>query len=149
MPDPAGQRAERLDARIDRLEDSINHFYKVINELRERLSTMEKKLNALARKDNWTNWIVLADDRVSDADRHEDISRALAFSAGATAAVGRVSTTIWSGGAVAGLYLGTELILRFWVHTHYRLRTFTAAWTCEYHHPRPELPLFRHLAKLL
>jgi hypothetical protein len=62
---------------------------------------------------------VLADDRVSDADRHEDISRALAFSAGATAAVGRVSTTIWSGGAAAGLYLGTELILRFWVHTHY------------------------------
>ena len=52
MPDPARQRAERLDARIDRLEDSINHFYKVINELRERLSTMEKKLNALARKDN-------------------------------------------------------------------------------------------------
>jgi chaperonin cofactor prefoldin len=52
MPDPAGQRAERLDARIDRLEDSFNHFYKVINELRERLSTTEKKLNALARKDN-------------------------------------------------------------------------------------------------
>ena len=55
MPDLAGQRAERLDARIDRLEDSINHFYKVIIELRERLSTMEKKLDALARKDNWTN----------------------------------------------------------------------------------------------
>jgi chaperonin cofactor prefoldin len=55
MSDPAGQRAERLDARIDRLEDSINHFYKVINELRERLWTMEKKLNAFTRKDNWTN----------------------------------------------------------------------------------------------
>jgi chaperonin cofactor prefoldin len=55
MPEPAGQRAERLDARIDRLEDSTNHFYNVINELRERLSTMEKKLNALTRKDHWTN----------------------------------------------------------------------------------------------
>jgi hypothetical protein len=30
-----------------------------------------------------------------------------------------VSTTIWSGGAAAGLYLGTGLILAFLVHTHY------------------------------
>ena len=30
-----------------------------------------------------------------------------------------LSTTIWSGGAAAGLYLGTELILAFLVHTHY------------------------------
>ena len=37
----------------------------------------------------------------------------------ATAAVDRVSTTIWSGGAAAGLYLGTGLILAFLVHTHY------------------------------
>jgi hypothetical protein len=36
-----------------------------------------------------------------------------------TAAVDRVSTTIWSGGAAAGLYLGTGLILAFLVHTHY------------------------------
>jgi prefoldin subunit 5 len=50
MSDPAGQRAERLDARIDRLEDSINHFYKVINELRERLSTMERELTEVATK---------------------------------------------------------------------------------------------------
>jgi hypothetical protein len=35
----------------------------------------------------------------------------------ATAAVDRVSTTIWS--AAAGLYLGTGLILAFLVHTHY------------------------------
>jgi|ERR1700756_2035194 hypothetical protein len=31
----------------------------------------------------------------------------------------RLSTTIWSGGAAAGLYLGTGLILAFLVHTHY------------------------------
>ena len=37
----------------------------------------------------------------------------------ATAAVDRVSTTIWSGSAAAGLYLGTGLILAFLVHTHY------------------------------
>jgi hypothetical protein len=37
----------------------------------------------------------------------------------ATAAEDRVSTTIWSGGAAAGLYLGTGLILAFSVHTHY------------------------------
>ena len=30
-----------------------------------------------------------------------------------------LSTTIWSGGAAAGLYLGTGLILAFLVHTHY------------------------------
>jgi len=30
-----------------------------------------------------------------------------------------LSTTIWSGGAGAGLYLGTGLILAFLVHTHY------------------------------
>ena len=30
-----------------------------------------------------------------------------------------MSTTIWSGGAAAGLYLGTGLILAFLVHTHY------------------------------
>jgi hypothetical protein len=30
-----------------------------------------------------------------------------------------VSTTIWSGGAAAGLYLGTGLILACLVHTHY------------------------------
>jgi hypothetical protein len=30
-----------------------------------------------------------------------------------------VSTTIWSGGTAAGLYLGTGLILAFLVHTHY------------------------------
>jgi len=30
-----------------------------------------------------------------------------------------VSTTIWSGSAAAGLYLGTGLILAFLVHTHY------------------------------
>jgi len=37
----------------------------------------------------------------------------------ATASADRVSTTIWSGGAAAGLYLGTGLILAFLVHTHY------------------------------
>src|SRR5215813_9125897 len=37
----------------------------------------------------------------------------------ATAAVDRVSTTIWSGGAAAGLYLSTGLTLAFLVHTHY------------------------------
>jgi hypothetical protein len=37
----------------------------------------------------------------------------------ATAEEDRLSTTIWSGGAAAGLYLGTELILAFLVHTHY------------------------------
>jgi hypothetical protein len=37
----------------------------------------------------------------------------------ATVAVDRVSTTIWSGGAAAGLYLGAGLILAFLVHTHY------------------------------
>ncbi len=37
----------------------------------------------------------------------------------ATAAVDRVSTTIWSGGAAAGLYLCTGLILALLVHTHY------------------------------
>jgi hypothetical protein len=38
----------------------------------------------------------------------------------ATTAEGdRLSTTIWSGGAAAGLYLGTGLILAFLVHTHY------------------------------
>jgi hypothetical protein len=31
----------------------------------------------------------------------------------------RLSTTIWSGGAAAGLYLGTGLILALLVHTHY------------------------------
>jgi len=31
----------------------------------------------------------------------------------------RVSTTMWSGGAAVGLYLGTGLILAFLVHTHY------------------------------
>jgi hypothetical protein len=31
----------------------------------------------------------------------------------------RVSTTIWSGGAAAGFYLGTGLILALLVHTHY------------------------------
>jgi hypothetical protein len=30
-----------------------------------------------------------------------------------------VSTTIWSGGAAVGLYLGTGLMLAFLVHTHY------------------------------
>ena len=30
-----------------------------------------------------------------------------------------MSTTIWSGGTAAGLYLGTGLILAFLVHTHY------------------------------
>ena len=30
-----------------------------------------------------------------------------------------MSTTIWSGGAAAGLYLGTGLILACLVHTHY------------------------------
>jgi hypothetical protein len=34
-------------------------------------------------------------------------------------AVDRLSTTIWSGGAAAGLYLGTGLILALLVHTHY------------------------------
>jgi hypothetical protein len=37
----------------------------------------------------------------------------------ATAKEDRLSTTIWSGGAAAGLYLGTGLILAFLVHTHY------------------------------
>jgi hypothetical protein len=37
----------------------------------------------------------------------------------ATAAEDCLSTTIWSGGAAAGLYLGTGLILVFLVHTHY------------------------------
>jgi len=37
----------------------------------------------------------------------------------ATAEEDRLSTTIWSGGAAAGLYLGTGLILAFLVHTHY------------------------------
>jgi hypothetical protein len=37
----------------------------------------------------------------------------------ATATADRVSTTIWSGSAAAGLYLGTGLILAFLVHTHY------------------------------
>ncbi len=37
----------------------------------------------------------------------------------ATAAVDRVSTTIWSGGSAAGLYLGTGLILALLVHTYY------------------------------
>jgi hypothetical protein len=31
----------------------------------------------------------------------------------------RVSTTIWSGGVAAGLYLDAGLILAFLVHTHY------------------------------
>jgi hypothetical protein len=31
----------------------------------------------------------------------------------------RLTMTIWSGGAAAGLYLGTGLILAFLVHTHY------------------------------
>src|SRR5262249_25158417 len=31
----------------------------------------------------------------------------------------RVSTTIWSGGAAVGLYLGTGLMLALLVHTHY------------------------------
>jgi hypothetical protein len=30
-----------------------------------------------------------------------------------------VSTTIWSGGAAVGLYLGTGLMLALLVHTHY------------------------------
>ena len=37
----------------------------------------------------------------------------------ATAEGDRVSTTIWSGGAAVGLYLGTGLMLAFLVHTHY------------------------------
>jgi hypothetical protein len=37
----------------------------------------------------------------------------------ATAEEDRLSTTIWSGGAAAGLYLGTGLILAFLVHTYY------------------------------
>jgi hypothetical protein len=37
----------------------------------------------------------------------------------ATAEGDRLSTTIWSGGAAAGLYLGTGLISAFLVHTHY------------------------------
>jgi hypothetical protein len=37
----------------------------------------------------------------------------------ATAAEDCLSTTIWSGGAAAGLYLGNRLILAFLVHTHY------------------------------
>jgi hypothetical protein len=37
----------------------------------------------------------------------------------ATAAENCLSTTIWSGGAAAELYLGTGLILAFLVHTHY------------------------------
>ena len=37
----------------------------------------------------------------------------------AAAAEGRVSTTIWSGGAAVGLYLGSGLMLAFLVHTHY------------------------------
>ena len=37
----------------------------------------------------------------------------------ATAAEDCLSTTIWSGGAAAGLYLGSGLILAFLVHTHY------------------------------
>jgi len=37
----------------------------------------------------------------------------------ATASEGRVSTTIWSGGAAVGLYLGSGLMLAFLVHTHY------------------------------
>jgi len=37
----------------------------------------------------------------------------------ATAAEDCLSTTIWSGSAAAGLYLGTGLILAFLVHTHY------------------------------
>ena len=37
----------------------------------------------------------------------------------ATAEEDRVSTTIWSGGAAVGLYLGTGRMLAFLVHTHY------------------------------
>jgi hypothetical protein len=37
----------------------------------------------------------------------------------ATAEEGRLSTTILSGGAAAGLYLGTGLILALLVHTYY------------------------------
>jgi hypothetical protein len=37
----------------------------------------------------------------------------------AAAAEDRVSATIWSGGAAAGLYLGTGLILAFLVDAHY------------------------------
>jgi formate/nitrite transporter FocA (FNT family) len=37
----------------------------------------------------------------------------------ATASADRVSITIWSSGAAAGLYLGTGLILALLVHTHY------------------------------
>ena len=37
----------------------------------------------------------------------------------ATAEEDRVSTTIWSGGAAVGLYLGTGVMLAFLVHTHY------------------------------
>jgi hypothetical protein len=37
----------------------------------------------------------------------------------ATAAEDCLSMTFWSGGAAAGLYLGTGLILAFLVHTYY------------------------------
>jgi hypothetical protein len=46
----------------------------------------------------------------------------------ATAAVDRVSTTIWSGGAAAGLYLGAGLILAFLVHTHYPVALGLREW---------------------
>jgi hypothetical protein len=41
-----------------------------------------------------------------------------------------VSTTIWSGSAAAGLYLGTGLILAFLVHTHYPGALGLREWIC-------------------
>jgi hypothetical protein len=43
----------------------------------------------------------------------------LAFSAGGDGGADCLSTTIWSGGAAAGLYLGTGLILACLVDTYY------------------------------
>jgi hypothetical protein len=73
---------------------------------------------------------MLAGDRVSgaDADRHEDISH------NGSSGFGDMSTTIWSGGAAAGLYLSTGLVLAFLVHTYYpgalRLREWIRVVLC-------------------
>jgi hypothetical protein len=56
---------------------------------------------------------------IASAESRPDLRQRWSSLLVATAAVDHVSTTIWSGGAAAGLYLGTGLILAFLVHTHY------------------------------
>jgi hypothetical protein len=47
------------------------------------------------------------------------VAAAVVRHSGGSSQRGRVSTTIWSGGTAAGLYLSAGLILAFLVHTHY------------------------------